>query len=314
MEEDIKNIKEFQDLGQKLKEEEKALKVNFDELKAGGFIKQKQKDLFTVRLKVPGGRLPLKKMKRIVEVASKYSKSDYVHLSFRQSVEIPYVDIKDFEKLKRELVEVGQEIASCGLRVRVPTACSGCEYNPRGITDTQYFAQESDRRYFAQPMPHKFKLSFSGCPIDCARTKEMDLGFQGEVEPIWDEATCIGCRLCAKVCPTSAIIADSETGKPKYFPDRCIYCGQCIKVCPTDSWRAKRSGHAVRVGGRHGYIPRPADTVAHLVPDDRVFTIIEKTIEFYKENGKPRERIGATIDRVGIKNYLEFMGDLLMST
>ncbi len=308
------SIKEFEKLGQRFKEEEKTLKVDFDELKAGGFIKQRQKDIFTVRLKVPGGRLPIKKLKKIIEVASKYSSSDYVHISVRQSIEIPYVNIKDFNNLVKELKEIGQEVASCGARVRVPTACSGCEYNPRGISDTQKFAQEVDKRYFGKPQHHKFKISFSGCPIDCARTREMDLGFQGEVEPKWEEPTCIGCRLCAKVCPTTAIISDKDTGKPHYYPDRCIYCGQCIKVCPSDSWCVNRTGNCVRTGGKHGYIPREANTVAHLIPDERVFDVIDKTLEWYGNNGQKHERIGNTIDRIGVSKYLEFMGDILKWT
>ena len=44
-------------------------RVDFNELKSGGFIKQTQKDLFTVRLKVPGGRITAEKLVKIAEVA-----------------------------------------------------------------------------------------------------------------------------------------------------------------------------------------------------------------------------------------------------
>ena len=110
--------------------------LSFNDLKTGGYIKQRQKDKFTVRCMVPGGRLPIKKLKKIVEVAEKYG-ADYVHLSIRQSLEIPYVDYHNFDKVVAELSEVDQKVASCGPRVRVPTACSGCEYNPNGLSDTQ---------------------------------------------------------------------------------------------------------------------------------------------------------------------------------
>ncbi len=40
-----------------MSENKSAERVDFNELKTGGFIKQNQKDLFTVRLRVPGGRL-----------------------------------------------------------------------------------------------------------------------------------------------------------------------------------------------------------------------------------------------------------------
>ena len=70
-------------------------RIDFNELKSGGFIKQNQKDLFTVRLKVPGGRITPDKMMKIAEVAKKYSRMGYCHLSFRQSVEIIGVHIDE---------------------------------------------------------------------------------------------------------------------------------------------------------------------------------------------------------------------------
>ncbi|KKL68749.1 hypothetical protein LCGC14_2121850, partial [marine sediment metagenome] len=102
-----------------------AEKVDINELKSGGFIKQNQKDLFTVRLRVPGGRLDIDKMIKIAAVAKKYSRMGYCHLSLRQAVEIIGVHIDDFDALVKELAEFGQPVASCGPRVRVPTACGG---------------------------------------------------------------------------------------------------------------------------------------------------------------------------------------------
>ena len=148
-------------------------RIDFNELKSGGFIKQTQKDLFTVRLKVPGGRITPEKLAKIAEVAKKYSRLGYCHLSFRQSVEIIGVHIDDFDTVVKELAKVGQKIASCGPRVRVPTACGGCEYNPNGIMDTQTKALEVDEKFFGTPCHHKFKMSFSCFPIYFSNTKKI---------------------------------------------------------------------------------------------------------------------------------------------
>ncbi len=277
-------------------------KVDLNELKSGGFIKQTQKDLFTVRLRLPGGRLTLDKMVKIAEVAKKYSRMGYCHLSFRQSVEIIGVHIDDFDAVVSELAEVDQPIASCGPRVRVPTACGGCEYNPKGIMDAQKKALEVDKKFFGMTCHHKFKISFSGCPIDCARTDGMDLGFQGVVEPIWEEDPCTGCTLCEKACLEGAIVA-AEDGKPIFYREKCVYCGDCIKACPTDAWTAKRKGWAVRVGGKHGRHPRNGDDIMLFLPDEKVLDFIGKTLDWYKKNGKRAERIGKTIDRVGLEKF-----------
>lgn len=48
-----------------------------------------------------------------------------------------------------------------------------------------------------------------------------------------NEATCIGCTRCYKVCPTDAII-----GGPKQihgvFKEACTGCQACVDVCPTE--------------------------------------------------------------------------------
>ncbi|MDO8745415.1 MAG: 4Fe-4S binding protein [Candidatus Brocadiaceae bacterium] len=277
-------------------------RIDLNELKSGGFIKQNQKDLFTVRLKVPGGRITPEKLTKVAEVAKKYSRMGYCHLSFRQSVEIIGVHIDDFDAVVKELATVGQKIASCGPRVRVPTACGGCEYNPNGIMDAQSKSLEVDEKHFGTPCHHKFKMSFSGCPIDCARTSEMDLGFQGVVYPVWSKDLCTGCTLCAKACQEGAIVSDKE-GRPVFDESKCVYCGDCIRACPTDAWKDKKKGWMVRTGGKHGRHPRVADLVANFLPDSKVNDFISATLKWYKENGKTKERIGTVIDRVGLDKF-----------
>jgi len=285
-------------------------RIDITELKSGGFIKQTQKDLFTVRLRVPGGRITPDKMMKIAEVAKKYGRLGYCHLSFRQSVEIIGVHIDDFDAVRKELATVGQEVASCGPRVRVPTACGGCEYNPNGITDTQSKALEVDEKFFGTSCHHKFKVSFSGCPIDCARTREMDLGFQGVVYPAWTEDLCNGCTLCAKACLEGAIVSDKE-GKPIFDESKCVYCGDCIKACPTDAWKEKKKGWLVRVGGKHGRHPREANQVMNFLPDEKVNDFIDITINWYNKHGKTKERVGTCVDRVGVDNFKkEVLGNL----
>lgn len=285
---------------------------NLDQLKSGGYIRQRQKDLFTVRLRCPGGRVPFEKLKKIAEVGPKYSKDNYVHISVRQSIEIPYVNYKDFAQLSEELGQVGQKIASCGPRVRVPTACSGCEYNPNGLVDVQKLCQEIDKKYFGIQCNHKFKISLSGCPIDCYRTNEMDLGFQGAVEPIWDEATCTGCRICGYACKEGAITNDPETGKPTIDRSKCLFCADCIRACPTSSWKEGRKGLVVRVGGRHGRHPVNGSTIALLLPEEKMGEVIQKVIEWYNEKGKGKGRVRiGDILRENWKDFVEFIKPVL---
>ena len=48
-----------------------------------------------------------------------------------------------------------------------------------------------------------------------------------------DEANCIGCALCLKVCPTDAIVG--ALGQiHTVIPGDCTGCDKCVPVCPTD--------------------------------------------------------------------------------
>ena len=290
-------------MDQQLKREARRLKMDFEVLKSGGFIKQTQRDLFTVRLRCPGGKLTSQQVRKAAEIAEKYGQRE-IHNSFRQSIEIPYVHHQYFDTITEELKEIGWSVASCGPRIRVPTACAGCTYNPNGITNTQVMCLEVDKRYFGTATGHhKFKISFSGCPIDCPRTREMDLGFQGIVEPALLKEVCNACGLCISTCEEQALTMVDKL--PVRDTSKCIYCGDCIKVCPIDAMVEKRKGWLARVGGKHGRHPIYAYEIARFVSDEECFLLIEKTMEWYQANGKGRERIGTVIVRLGLSKYLD---------
>ncbi len=293
----------YEGMETKLRREARRLKMDFEVLKSGGFIKQTQQNLFTVRLRCPGGKLTSQQLHKAAELAEKYGRGE-IHNSFRQSIEIPYVHYRHFDTITTELKEIDWSVASCGPRIRVPTACAGCTYNPNGLMDSMAMCLEVDRRYFGTATGHhKFKLSFSGCPIDCARTREMDLGFQGIAEPRLVEKLCNSCGLCIPACEEKALTL--VDGLPLRDMDKCIYCGDCIKICPMDAMLTARKGWLVRVGGKHGRHPLYAYEIAQFVSDEQCFPLIEKTMAWYQTNAEGRERIGAAILRLGLAKYLD---------
>lgn len=288
--------------------ERKKSSIDLNNLKAGGFIKERGKDLFTVRLRVPGGRMAVTRLKKIAEVAEKFG-GEFVHLSVRQSIELININFHDFDFVVKELGEGEQKVASCGARVRVPVACGGCEYNPNGLVDTQRSAMEVDRDLFGiETGHHKFKVGFSGCPFDCPKAAINDVGFVGAIWPELDRDECISCGLCAKSCAEGAIAMDQEN-KPVFSPDRCTYCGDCVKVCPTEAWKTVKKGYTVRIGGKWGRHPLIGTLYATFLPEGKVVEFIAAVLAWYKEKaeGLGRTRLGDVIIREGSASLLDHL-------
>ena len=54
-------------------------------------------------------------------------------------------------------------------------------------------------------------------------------------EIIINEDSCVHCGLCTGVCPTQALILDSQSFKLVFRRSRCVVCEQCIPTCPVDA-------------------------------------------------------------------------------
>ena len=128
--------------------------VDYSVLKKGGFMRQKQKNNFSLRLRVVGGNLTAEQLAKVAEVAEKFG-DGHVHLTSRQSVEIPFIKLEDIDAVKAALAEGGVQPGVCGPRVRTTTACQGNAVCPSGCIDTYALAKEIDARYFGRQPYHQ---------------------------------------------------------------------------------------------------------------------------------------------------------------
>lgn len=57
--------------------------------------------------------------------------------------------------------------------------------------------------------------------------------YRGKI--VYDRDSCIGCKICIRVCPANAIEFIPETKRVRIWVTQCVFCAQCNDVCPKGS-------------------------------------------------------------------------------
>ncbi len=270
--------------------------TDYATLKKGGFMRQKQKNHFSLRLAVVGGQISTEQLVAVTEVAQKYGHG-YVHLTSRQGIEIPFIKLEDIDEVKEALAKGGAVPGVCGPRVRTITACQGSAVCPNGCIETEELAKELNDRYFGLELPHKFKFGVTGCQNNCLKAEENDLGIKGGVRVEWIKDKCISCGLCEKICREKAI--SIKDGVVSINRDKCNYCGRCALGCPTDAYDTTQ-GYMLSFGGLFGNTINKGTAIVPFIEDKKtLFAVCDAALNFFRENANPSERFKFTIDRVG---------------
>ena len=270
--------------------------ADYAALKKGGFMRQKQKNNFSLRIRVVGGHLDAKQLAKVAEVSEKYGEG-YVHLTSRQGVEIPFIKLDQIDEVKAALAEGDVVPGVCGPRVRTITACQGSAICPSGCIDTYALAEELDERYFGRELPHKFKFGVTGCQNNCLKAEENDVGIKGAAQVSWKEDTCIHCGVCEKACRENAISFKDD--KLVIDTEKCNYCGRCAKSCPVDAWYVNEA-FIVSFGGTFGnHISKGQEFLPLITSEEQLFRVTDAAIQFFDDHANAGERFKFTIDRVG---------------
>lgn len=80
-------------------------------------------------------------------------------------------------------------------------------------------------------------------------------------------------------------------------------------LCCSESWVrdlgliGKKDGWQIVIGGNVGASPRIAQEVASGLNDEQAIVTAEKVVHCYKENAKKGERLGKTLNRIGISIF-----------
>jgi anaerobic sulfite reductase subunit C len=269
-------------------------------LKNFGYMKQRQKDLFTVRLRIPCGNVTWEQLIGIGHIAKEFGRG-YVHITTRQGIQIPNVNLNDLDSITEELKLNCTPPGSFGPYVRNIIACPGnleCTY---GIIDTYGLGGMLDGEFFDEKMPVKMKFAVTGCPNGCAKPQENDFGVMGILKCAINTDKCSGCGSCSDACPEKAIIVEGE--KAKIIWDKCKHCGTCVRACPSCSISEGCKGYKIFVGGKVGRNPKLGREFIEATSPQEVVAVFRKIINWSKKNTLSGERFGECLDRVGFENF-----------
>ncbi|MDR2945706.1 MAG: 4Fe-4S binding protein [Candidatus Adiutrix sp.] len=276
------------------------------EMKKHGFIAQRQEGFFALRLKVTGGRLTGAQLAALSRLAETYGR-DEVHLTSRQSMEIPFIRLEEAEAFLRELEAAGMSPANVGAGLRTITACPGADVCRRGLTAPQEMAVFLEENLEAHDLPHKFKVGLTGCHNNCLKADTNDVGLQGGLFPLWSRPDlCTFCGLCQRVCPAQAIsVNDSEL---IFESSKCVQCGRCYNHCPQKCWNG-RGGWHLTFGGLYGNDQQRGRRLWTTLQTDEnsILSTINKALDYYRQNARKGERFGRALRRLGWESFEKFM-------
>lgn len=153
--------------------------INFEELKKGGVVKLKDKDMFSIWVRAVCDNMDARKLRKVADLAEKYGRG-YILFSTRQFPIIPHVHFKDIGKVKDELGKVSLMLDRCGKRVRNADVCYDANLCPYAVMDPIRLGEKLDQFWREDPGGFKMKISIVGCERECTCPRVLaDLGFVG---------------------------------------------------------------------------------------------------------------------------------------
>lgn len=268
-----------------------------------GFLRNRGTDSFSGRVVTAGGVYTAEDLEHIAECARKYGNGKVCFTS-RQSAEIVGIPIEATIEAADFLRGHGLYFGGTGPRVRPITACKGtvCVF---GNADTQALAAELHDRFYigmiASTLPHKLKIGVGGCPNSCIKPSLNDIGIEARVRFEVDPALCRGCARCAPAASCRSEAISLCDGRATVSAALCRRCGRCLGKCPFGVFPERGEPlFLMTVGGTWGKIRRDGTPLSTLITRAEVEDAVETVILWYRENGYRGERLGATVDRVGI--------------
>jgi sulfite reductase alpha subunit len=251
---------------------------------------------------------------------------------------------EELEPLFYELThDLNWDLGGSGSNLRTPSCCLGkarCEWS---CFDTQAICHGMTMHYQDEihrpAFPYKFKMKFSGCPNDCvAAIARSDFALIGTWrDDIRIDQAAVKSYINGEfpsnagahagrdwgafdiqkevidLCPSECMWMEGD--ELKIDNKECTRCMHCINVMPRALRPGKEQGASLMIGAKAPILDG-AQFATLIVPFvkvdpetefEEVIDYVERVWDWWMEDGKNRERVGETIQRVGLPTFLKVM-------
>lgn len=157
--------------------------LDYNALKKIGFLKSREDGFLTFRSRMPNGNYGPQQLTALAKISFEYGRG-ISHATTRQGIEIPFIKLEDIETVQQIVKDAGILTGTSGPRLRTTTTCPGTNWCGRGLVDPFDIAEKIEEAGLvcALDLPHKFKISVSGCINSCVRVESSEFGIHGAVD------------------------------------------------------------------------------------------------------------------------------------
>ncbi|MCH8862854.1 MAG: dissimilatory-type sulfite reductase subunit alpha [Proteobacteria bacterium] len=239
---------------------------------------------------------------------------------------------ENVQKAFDALNKIGLDMGGAGPALRTSMSCIGharCEQSCYDESRAHRSVINNLLDEMHRPaLPYKFKFKFSGCPNDCVnaihRSDFAVIGtwrddMQVDQEEVKKYVAKVGRKYMIDAvisnCPTRALsLNDDDT--LDVDNQSCVRCMHCINVMTKALSPGKDRGVSILMGGKRslkigdqmGTVVIPFMKLESDEDFEKLNELAETVVEFFAENALEHERVGETIDRIGMANFLEGIG------
>jgi sulfite reductase beta subunit-like hemoprotein len=147
-----------------------------------------------LRIKIPNGILTTQQFRKIADLSEKHGRK-YTEITDRQDIQLHWIEADEGPTIFAQLQELGFTTDRCGQGypgvghgdVRNIEGCPVAGVDKDELIDTSPMAKELDEFFSGnkdfEDLPKKFKISISGCCLNCPSPEAYDLSFMALKKP-----------------------------------------------------------------------------------------------------------------------------------